>query len=74
MEGLLDKAVTIATFVVVGMAVRHPFTWHTELRRLEIQIMKESRGSWGCPSIWGPKGCTTYAPVDIGTGLPRVKS
>ncbi|HAR41018.1 MAG TPA: hypothetical protein DCS07_00020 [Bdellovibrionales bacterium] len=57
----MDKFVGIALALVIGTTIRHPLTYRQELLKLRVQIMKEVRAPWGCPSF--TKGaCDNFDP------------
>ncbi|OFZ55178.1 MAG: hypothetical protein A2428_11570 [Bdellovibrionales bacterium RIFOXYC1_FULL_54_43] len=57
----MDKLAGIALAIVIGTMATHPVTYRQELLKLQIQIMKEVRAPWGCPSV--TKGaCDSYDP------------
>ena len=50
----IEKIVALASGIVAGIALAHPFTWRAELRKLEYSMFKEisDTRSWGNPSIF----------------------
>jgi hypothetical protein len=50
----VDKLLTLASVIVAGIMVAHPFTWKLELRKLEYRMLREATDtrSWGNPSIF----------------------
>ncbi len=64
MEGLVNKLMSISVVVVLGLMLQYPKTWKVELAKLQYKILKDvgKTSNWGCPSIWGKKGCGDYDP------------
>jgi hypothetical protein len=55
----IEKIIALASVIVAGIMATHPFTWRTELRKLEYSMLKEvsDTRSWGNPSLF------QYAPA-----------
>ena len=54
----IKEILVLASEIVAGVMATHPFTWKTELRKMECSMFKEisDTRSWGNPDIF------QYAP------------
>jgi hypothetical protein len=50
----IKELIALASAIMAGVMVTHPFTWKTEIRKLEYSMFKEvsDTRSWGNPSIF----------------------
>lgn len=54
----IKEIMTWATVLLAGIIATHPLTWRTEVRKIQIAILRDvgDTRSWGCPSVF-PGGC-----------------
>lgn len=50
----VDKLVPLATAIVLGTMIAHPFEWRMRLLKIQYTILREvtDTRSWGNPSIF----------------------
>jgi hypothetical protein len=53
----VDKFVSLATAIVLGTMIAHPFDWRVRLLKVQYSILREvsDTRSWGNPSIFKPR-------------------
>ena len=51
----INEIMTVAAILLAGIVATHPLTWKTEVRKVQIAILRDvsDTRSWGNPSLWG---------------------
>lgn len=59
----IKEIMAVASFGLATLIVTHPLTWRTEMRRIQIAILRDvsDTRSWGNPSPWGGRYSWTKA-------------